>query len=274
MADGTDFPLHEDTPIHSLGQYQAWGLRVGGAIDMMWISRAHAERPAAHRLLPHGEPSIAIRRKRDANGDLCAVDLTICGPFRRTAWYRPEPREELIAIRMKPECAAGVFGVFPEDYVNAPPASPPKALRDACAGALRIAEYGEINEIAAALTANLLTLAHQRTIQDGPEIAAAAMLRRTSGRLSCGKIAERLELSERHLRRRFRDRLGCSPKTYARHLRLTFATLAAEREEKPDWAQLAINAGFHDQAHMINDFRSTLGLTPLELHGERRALII
>ena len=39
------------------------------------------------------------------------------------------------------------------------------------------------------------------------------------------------------------------------------------REEEgpgPDWADLAIETGFYDQAHLANEFRSLAGLTPGE----------
>ncbi len=67
-------------------------------------------------------------------------------------------------------------------------------------------------------------------------------------------------LSPRQLRHLFRVELGISPKRYARIARIR-ALLASARTED-GWAELALAAGFHDQAHMIADFRDLLNSTP------------
>ena len=33
---------------------------------------------------------------------------------------------------------------------------------------------------------------------------------------------------------------------------------------EPDWPQLALDLGYFDQAHLINDFRSITGYSPTE----------
>lgn len=261
-------------PSHRLGQYNAWRLHDHPTtpFDLIWVSIARADKPMAHRVLPHGEPSLAIRRRRDRDGDVKAIALTVCGPLRKAMWYHPEAREELIAIRLKPEMAAHIYGVSPGDYFDQPPASAPAALAAACAGTLRLAETGSPLEIAERLAGDLCRWAASHETRQTPEIAAAAILRKLEGRARCADLAKRLEISERHLRRRFRDHLGCSPKFYARQLRLTAAALMAETSPAPVWAQIAAATGFHDQAHMINEFRSMAHLTPRQFHTERTAL--
>lgn len=274
MSAGAAISYDACAPVHRLGQYRAWRLRRSrrAPFDLVWISIAHPISPADHRVLPHGEPSIAIRRRRDRTGDVSAIDLTVCGPFRSALWYRPEPGEELIALRLKPETAAAVFSVAPGDYADAPLVPAPDALRAACANAMRMAETGEPHVVARRLMDDLYRHAAENEGGDAPEVVAAAILRQTGGRTRCIEIARRIGVSERQLRRRFRDRLGCSPKSYARQLRLTAAALAAEPVDRPDWAQIAVVSGFHDQAHMINEFQSILRMTPIALHRERRAL--
>lgn len=269
-----DTAYDDGAPVHRLGQYTAWRLRCGrrAPADLVWISLADRTSPAAHRVLPHGEPSIAIRRRRDRKGDVSAVDLTVCGPFQEPRWYHPEPAEELIAIRLKPEIAARIFGVAPGEHFDAPPSLAPQTLADACAASLRLAETGDRHAVARALAGDLHAYAASRATDETPETIAAEILRHMDGRATCADLARRLEISERHLRRRFRDRLGCSPKRYARQLRLTAAALAAEKEARPRWAEIAADAGFHDQAHMINEFQAMLAMTPQQLHAERRVL--
>ncbi len=91
---------------------------------------------------------------------------------------------------------------------------------------------------------------------------AARLLARTGGRVSIEALAERSDLSPRHLQRRFLADVGASPKRYARLQR--FSALLETRRRAPDrsWADLAAEFGFADQAHLIRETRSLAGRTP------------
>jgi AraC-like DNA-binding protein len=69
--------------------------------------------------------------------------------------------------------------------------------------------------------------------------------------------------SPRALQRLFREYVGVSPKWVLRRLRLHEA---AERmaDGAGDWAALALDLGYFDQAHFINDFRRVVGRSPAE----------
>ena len=276
MRAGDLIDLEDTKPSHCLGQYNAWHLRDHPSIpfDLVWISIAHRTAPHAHRVLPHGEPSLTIRRYRDTHGDITDIDLTVCGSLRRAMWYYPKPREELISIRLKPEMSAHVYGVAPSDYFDQDPLPAPTALINACSATLLLAETAHPMAIAEQLAHDLNLWTATRDINQTPEIAAAAILRKGNGRTSCADLAKHLDVSERHLRRRFRDHLGCSPKFYARQLRLTAAALLSEQSAAPAWAQIAAATGFHDQAHMINEFQSLVDLTPQQFHKERMVLSV
>jgi AraC-like DNA-binding protein len=72
-------------------------------------------------------------------------------------------------------------------------------------------------------------------------------------------VADRLGISERHLRTLFAREIGLSPKHFARIARLRrVLTQAGTRQ----WAHLAGDAGFFDQAHLITDFRALMGVSP------------
>jgi AraC-like DNA-binding protein len=66
--------------------------------------------------------------------------------------------------------------------------------------------------------------------------------------------------SARHLRARFLDQVGMSPKAMARVLRLQSA-LRAHLAGRT-WAQAAVLARYHDQAHLVHDVKAMTGLTP------------
>jgi AraC-like DNA-binding protein len=68
--------------------------------------------------------------------------------------------------------------------------------------------------------------------------------------------------SPRSLQRLFREYVGVSPKWVLQRLRLHEA---AERMlEGRDWAALALDLGYFDQAHFIHDFKAVTGRSPGE----------
>jgi len=42
---------------------------------------------------------------------------------------------------------------------------------------------------------------------------------------------------------------------------------ALRRRPAPDWADLALEGGFYDQSHLVNEFRALCGVTPTEFLG-------
>lgn len=77
-----------------------------------------------------------------------------------------------------------------------------------------------------------------------------------------GQVADQLGLSHKHLTRLFRKHVGLNPKAVSRIFRFQRAVRMLQRSKKADWAGLAVDAGFYDQAHMIAEFRHFCGQTP------------
>jgi AraC-like DNA-binding protein len=95
-------------------------------------------------------------------------------------------------------------------------------------------------------------------------LEAAAKL----SRANVNEVADDLGVSERHLRRVFRESLGVSPKAFAKLARFHRALRAAREHAHPSWASIASAVGYYDQAHLIADFRAIAGVTPQALLGE------
>jgi AraC-like DNA-binding protein len=77
-------------------------------------------------------------------------------------------------------------------------------------------------------------------------------------------LARETGWSRRHLAERFRSEIGLSPKVAARVLRFQRVT-ARLRAGRPDrLAELALDCGYYDQAHLNRDFRAFAGCTPTE----------
>ena len=69
-------------------------------------------------------------------------------------------------------------------------------------------------------------------------------------------------LSVRGLQRMFADYVGVSPKWVMRRARLHEAAARADSGEPVDWAALAADLGYADQAHLTRDFTATIGVPP------------
>jgi AraC-like DNA-binding protein len=84
-------------------------------------------------------------------------------------------------------------------------------------------------------------------------------------------VAGALGVSERHLRRVFREAVGVSPKEFAKLVRFDRAVSVAHEDVRASWASIAAATGYYDQAHLISEFQSISGVTPRALLRELRA---
>lgn len=134
----------------------------------------------------------------------------------------------------------------------------------------RLAGAGDTVDAAAVLESAIserLAIAGGRRAHARLAIAAAARL--TSAHVNA--VATDLGVSERHLRRVFRETVGVSPKAFAKLTRFHRALHAAREEAHASWASIAATAGYYDQAHLIAEFRAIAGATPRVLLRELRA---
>ena len=77
-------------------------------------------------------------------------------------------------------------------------------------------------------------------------------------------LARRADMSQRSLQRLFSEYVGASPKWVIRRYRLHELLEKFGSGGKMDWPQVALDLGYFDQAHLINDFKSIVGYSPTE----------
>ena len=130
------------------------------------------------------------------------------------------------------------------------------------------------------------------TVEQMPVVAEAFLLRELGRRSSipdggvAGKLVRSLQvshggvpisqigarhgLSVRRIERTFLEHVGLTPKVFGRLARLKRALALGEMATVPDWADIATLSGYFDQAHMIREFRTLNGATPLQFEAMRR----
>ena len=94
---------------------------------------------------------------------------------------------------------------------------------------------------------------------------ASQWLAASGGRIATRELVRESGYSRKHLATLFKEHIGLVPKTVARIHRFQSVLNTISANARPDWCQLALNAGYYDQAHMINEFRDLSGLTPREI---------
>jgi AraC-like DNA-binding protein len=80
--------------------------------------------------------------------------------------------------------------------------------------------------------------------------------------LTVDQLAAKAGMSARSLQRLFKEYVGVPPKWVIRRYRLHELVERLHSGEAFDGAHLALDLGYADQAHLINDFRNLVGYTP------------
>jgi AraC-like DNA-binding protein len=71
-------------------------------------------------------------------------------------------------------------------------------------------------------------------------------------------------INKRTMQRLFKEYVGVSPKWVIQRSRIHEAALHVADGERHDWAKLAADLGYFDQAHFIKDFKKVIGCSPEE----------
>lgn len=198
--------------------------------------------------VPEVATTLVFRRTAAGRSDLIAV-----GPRSRGSYHRDKPLPVCLRMHLRPGHSRALLGVPISDLVD----------RTVSVHHLWGAEGARlIAELAAnpGQALSHLTEALPRFAAiPGPAAPLEPATRALASGAPTSAAAERLGISERHLRTIFAREVGLSPKHYARITRLRRALSLAGAK---GWAQVAGDLGYFDQAHLITDFRTLMGVSP------------
>lgn len=108
----------------------------------------------------------------------------------------------------------------------------------------------------------LIRIARQR---DGPAPEVWWAWRRLAtshGRVEIATLASEVGWSRRHLGARFQREFGLTPKVAGRVMRFEVAHRLLQKPHRMSLADVAVRAGFYDQAHLHREWRDFAGCTP------------
>lgn len=93
---------------------------------------------------------------------------------------------------------------------------------------------------------------------------AANLIVDRNGVMNVGELMDELYVCRRQFERQFLQKVGVSPKYYARIRRVGYlcAQLARQRWQVADWHDLIHHCGYYDQSHFIREFTQFTGKRP------------
>jgi AraC-like DNA-binding protein len=178
---------------------------------------------------------------------------TVHGPGTRRFVAELTGRSWVIGVRFRPAGLAAFTAVRPralvdrvvpgEDVLGPLPLPADEPESEPLWGALRAREPRDTDALRVA----------NRVVEAAAADPAAA---------SVGALARLAGCSERSLHRLLDRYVGVGTKWIVRRARVQAAAERVARGEAVDWAGLARELGYADQAHLIRDFRAQIGETP------------
>jgi AraC-like DNA-binding protein len=182
----------------------------------------------------------------------------LAGTLTRPWMVRAGPRVRTVSIRFRPGGAAAILGFSMDGTADREvPFSTTKGGR-ALLATLSAARTTE-RRFAALASWVGQRAPSPRAGQTAPAVDA---IRRSRGQVRVDELARSLGWSPRRMQRAFAAELGIAPKTYTRIVRLNAVLATLGEDDRAAAVDLALEAGYFDQAHLLRDFRELAGRTP------------
>lgn len=86
------------------------------------------------------------------------------------------------------------------------------------------------------------------------------------GCTSVDAVAAHLRVSRRYLEKKFLEKVGISPKYYARIKRFSILSNEIAHSKQIDWQHIVSHYGFHDQSHLVKEFIEFNQMNPTQYH--------
>jgi AraC-like DNA-binding protein len=231
-------------------------------VETFWVREPGGD-AGPHRVLPDGCIDILFVDRQSGRGR--HRSLSVVGPMTRFADVQEVPGDRYIGVRFRPGGAPPVLGCSAGDLVDASPAL--EDLWGARGRSLleRLAESESTQERLEILRGSVAERGTRAPDLDPRVAAAVRLLRSRADEIRIEDLSASVGVSPRQLRRLFLDCVGLSPKRLHRILRLqSVLGVARESEQRSTlgWSAISLDAGYYDQAHFVNEFRSWTGLSP------------
>ncbi|MER8195559.1 helix-turn-helix domain-containing protein [Streptomyces microflavus] len=231
-------------------------------LEHYWLIDWDLDQPYAAHVVPHPSVNLVLQRyeagesarERAGYAEVAGIGLglftqkltgrgRVCGVQFRPGGFRPfAPEHALSDLTGRRTDAAEVLRTPPPVGAVLDPADEDARVR--------------------ALDACLLALEPRPDPQATLAMELVDRVRTDRSVRRVGQLARSAGLSPRTLQRLFSAYVGVGPKWVILRYRIHEALERAESEPAVDWARLAADLGYSDQAHLVRDFTATVGVPP------------
>ena len=224
-------------------------------VERIWCCHGYAAAHRRERVLPNGRIQLIVDLARPA-------PPLVIGMQTGYSVIETAQMQSLIGVVFRPGGARPFFDLPAGEFANR--VVPLHAIWGGGAACLRarLQETPGGTERIAVLEAALQErLAQRRGLHAAVEFGLDEFARNPCAR-GVIEVARNAGLSRRRFAGLFREQVGLAPKLYCRLRRFQQVVRRIAAGAPVDWAELALDGGYCDQAHMANEFRDFAGVSP------------
>jgi AraC-like DNA-binding protein len=239
-------------------------------VDRLWLSQGSAPAHAMERLLPNCTVELVINLHQDHIHLYDRDDYRRCGSVPGCMLSGPRTRYFVIDTRDQTAVMGVHFrpgGAFPFFRAPASELADQSIALDALWGpaASEMRERllasptpeGKFRVLEACLLAQLA-----KPLERHPAVSFGIEQLRGYRQPTVADVVDKAGFSQRRFIQLFGEQVGLTPKVFGRVSRFQRAVQTAHGAGEIDWADLALDCGYYDQAHFVHDFQSFAGITP------------
>jgi AraC-like DNA-binding protein len=229
--------------------------------EILWV---RSERPRVQVLLPETTLTLLLRQSGSASlHEKTLPNALVSGLQQRTRRVEHAPGSSLVIVRFTEVGASALLHDRVDLFYNQ------TMPLDSVLPRQEIDDLQNVLVDARNMPQQILAMERflTRRIQASNELcpqieAAVRMIRSSEGRASIAEIARHVAMSQSTLERHFRTAVGATPKSLSRLARLQHVCRLWDTG-KP-LTEIAFEAGYSDQPHMVHDFRLFTDASPEE----------
>lgn len=104
-------------------------------------------------------------------------------------------------------------------------------------------------------------------------LKAFQMIYASHGNKKISTICQQLNVSRQYLHQYFSEKIGLSPKAFAKIVRLRHTVDRIYCQQGKSLTEISLDAGYFDQAHFINDFKAVLDQSPMAFFKQKQFIV-
>ena len=225
--------------------------RLSRHVECFWSLRPSPGEPT-HRVIPDGCTDLVFNA---AGGN---VRSSAVGFMTRAILTPMTAHDEILGIRFHPAMSHGLLRVAIPQLTDQIVDLESLWGKDGRILEQQLADAQSLRERVRILEASLRPHDQQTPVQ-----RVAVWIVENRGNASVDELSRHIGLSARQFRRLCIEQSGVGPKMLCRVVRFRNAANDIKRFAG-NWADYALDHGYYDQAHFINEFREFSGVTPAE----------